>query len=246
MEFRFGMVAADTSRTRAYINALALADLVPEWVLVLGAPDGMPGQCKQNVETSGVPERWPEAKFDSAAPLIPLLENIGWKFSRSSSPNINDPEVIGLLKKSPLELFVYSGYGGALLRKEVLAIEKKFLHIHGGFLPDFKGSTTNYYSLLKNGSIGASAILLNEEIDSGPIIKRFSTTEKFDRLQLDHVYDSALRARILVSVLNSWKVENKFLTSGFSNEGGRTYFIIHPLLKHIAILSKRALSDDSN
>ena len=41
-----------------------------------------------------------------------------------------------------------------------LNIEKKFLHVHGGYLPDYKGSTTNYYSLINENTIGASAIFL--------------------------------------------------------------------------------------
>ena len=48
----------------------------------------------------------------------------------------------------------------------------KFLHIHGGYVPAFKGSTTNYYSLLAEGQLGASAIFLTEDLDSGPKLHR--------------------------------------------------------------------------
>ena len=47
-----------------------------------------------------------------------------------------------------------------LLKEKILDTGKKFLHIHGGYLPDYKGSTTNYYSLINENTIGASAIFL--------------------------------------------------------------------------------------
>ena len=44
-----------------------------------------------------------------------------------------------------------------ILRK-ILSLEKYYLHIHGGPLPQYRGSTTKYYSLLKSNTVGASAI----------------------------------------------------------------------------------------
>ena len=62
---------------------------------------------------------------------------------------MNDRETIEVIKNTDEQTLIYSGYGGTLLRAEVLGTGKKFLHIHGGYIPDYKGSTTNYYSVLK-------------------------------------------------------------------------------------------------
>ena len=56
------------------------------------------------------------------------------------------------------EVIIYSGYGGGIIGKRLLGIDKKFLHVHGGYLPDYPGSTTNYFSILKEDKVGASAI----------------------------------------------------------------------------------------
>ena len=57
------------------------------------------------------------------------------------------------LKEAGPEIIIYSGYGGVILKEKVLSQGKKFLHVHGGFLPQYKGSTTNYYSILNEGYI---------------------------------------------------------------------------------------------
>jgi methionyl-tRNA formyltransferase len=112
------------------------------------------------------------------------------------------------------------------------------LHVHGGFLPDYKGSTTNYYSILKENYIGASSIFLTPEIDSGPIIlrKKFNVPDK--RFEIDHFYDSAARARVLVESLK-FLLDNGVVKENFNKDSkGQVYYIIHPVLKAISIFGK--------
>ena len=146
---------------------------------------------------------------------------------------------MNILKKSSFNTFIYSGYGGVLLKKQILSIGKNFLHIHGGYLPDFKGSTTNYYSLIKENSIGASAIFLTQEIDSGPIFlrKKYQSPEKKEFI--DHIYDSAARAKVLIETLESFKKSGEFSPLKGEFKKGNTYYVIHNFLKNIEILSKR-------
>ena len=166
MSHEFGLIAADTSRTRAYLTAMESRGLLPAWVLLLDAdtPVAMPGQAAAGTSTGSADADWPEANFDPVAPLIPWLERLNLPFAVSGSCNINDPGVVELIAQAAPEVLVYSGYGGALLRDAVLATGKSFLHVHGGYLPEFKGSTTNYFSLLAEGAIGASAIFLTQRL----------------------------------------------------------------------------------
>lgn len=242
MSIEFGMIAADTSRTRAYLTALERFRLLPDWVLLLDAetPQAMPGQAASGTISSPINDpEWPEATFDPSAPLRPWLERLGVPFTVSGSRDINDPSVVNLIAKSVPEVLVYSGYGGALLRDAVLGIGKRFLHVHGGYLPDFKGSTTNYFSLLAEGSIGASAIFLTAEIDGGPVIRRHRFSPPLRRTHIDHVYDSAARASVLVETLQAWHLNGTWTFELPCNEGGDTYYVIHPVLKHLAILGGR-------
>lgn len=245
MQFKdIGMIAADTSRSKTYIQALARNEMLPAYVLLLehDSKNLLPGQQKiSNKPKSVITETapcWSEADFDSNKSLRALLDDFEIPYEVSPSTNVNDLPVIELLKSRPENVFIFSGFGGVLLRKAILDCGKNFLHVHGGFLPDYKGSTTNYYSLIEEGKMGASAIFLNEAIDSGPILLRKKFPPPADPEKIDHVYDSAARAKVLVDVLTKYKASKKWEFDLPNNEGGETFYIIHPVLKHIAILSR--------
>lgn len=241
-----GMIAGDTSRSRAYLQALARNDLLPNFLLVLehASDRPLPGQLdkvqahresERLVETD---ECWSEAHFDATQPIKVLLDKHGISYEVLASKDINDPLVIEAIARRPESTFIYSGFGGALLRKTVLSIGKNFLHVHGGYLPDFKGSTTNYFSLLLENTLGASAIFLTEEIDCGPVLFRRKFPSPSDRQAIDHIYDAGARAKVLVETLQNYQRCGTWEFKLPDNAGGETYYIIHPVLKHIAILDK--------
>ena len=68
---------------------------------------------------------------------------------------------------------------------------KNFIHCHPGKLPQYKGSTTIYYSILRENKIYCSAIVLNKNIDEGDVL----FTEKFpipnNIFSIDKNYDEA-------------------------------------------------------
>lgn len=250
------MVAADSSRTRAYLYALARHDLLPAHVVVLEnrTAELLPGQADDKVAAESEVARgvvdealakappsakddcWSEVRFDMTRPLHGLLDALGVPWTAAPDKNINAPDVVAMIAARPESVFIYSGYGGVLLRADVLSAGKRFLHVHGGYLPDFKGSTTNYYSLLDEGQMGASAIFLTAEIDSGPILsrRRFPAPER--RGEIDHVYDSAARAKVLVDTLAARAPTGDWRPELDNSAEGDTYYIIHPVLKHLAIL----------
>ena len=119
---------------------------------------------------------------------------------------------------------------------------KRFLHVHGGYLPDYKGSTTNYYSLLDGNNMGATSIFLSEEIDSGPILVKKQFPAPDDRKDIDHFYDSILRAKVLVDTLKEYSMNGKFIFGENTNGKGETYYIIHPVLKTAYLLINNFLS----
>jgi methionyl-tRNA formyltransferase len=239
------MIAADTTRSRAYIQAMIKHDLIPNCVVVLEnkSEQHRPGQISGS-EAYGIKsdfgdldDCWSEANFNPDESLKVTMEKINVSYLESGTGDINDPAVVDILQNRSEQVFIYSGFGGVLLRKDVLNTGKKFLHVHGGYLPDYKGSTTNYYSLISENTIGASSLFLNQEIDSGSIIERKKFPPPPDREQIDHVFDSAARAKILVETLENYCVEGEWSFQSPENIEGETYYIIHPVLKHIAILS---------
>lgn len=218
------MVAADTTRTRYYLDQLIKNDLLPGYILLLLNSDKelLPGQKNSAVEGG----------------IIQLLDNMKIKYDIAPNGNINSPEVVSLISSRAEQVFIFSGFGGALLRNNILSIGKKFLHVHGGYLPDYKGSTTNYYSLIDENTIGASSIFLTNEIDGGPVLIRRKFSAPKDRSEIDHIYDSEARSKVLIETLNNYAKYGKWNFELGNNKGGETFYIIHPVLKHLAILGE--------
>lgn len=246
-----GMIAADTTRTKAYIQALIRNKIFPKYVLLfINEEDALlPGQINDSTvfEQEIFLEQnkdncWSEEKFDPVTSVQNLLESEKLPYEISPSQNINDQEVIKLISGRPESVFIFSGFGGVLLRKNILDTGKNFLHVHGGYLPSYKGSTTNYYSLLEDDSMGASSIFLTEKIDSGPVLLRRKFPAPDNRKDIDHVYDSAARAKVLIETLQCYIESGKWSFELENNKGGETFYIIHPVLKHIAILSDDKVS----
>ena len=139
------MVCGDTSRARCYLQALTARNLNPAACIVLpdeGKP--LPGQNAKGNAIPSLQASWgtfyPDLSVRSTChekniPVIQAPEN-----------NINSDASISLLAKHSASVYIYAGFGGVLLRKQVLRCGKPFLHVHGGWLPDYKGSTTNHYS----------------------------------------------------------------------------------------------------
>lgn len=216
-----GMIAADTSRTIAYLDELINNNFLPNHVIVLLNTDSKlkPGQKNSESQDN----------------LLNLLKKANISYSISPNSNINSNEVIEKINERQESIFIYSGFGGVLLKDGVLEAAK-FLHVHGGFLPHYKGSTTNYYSLIDENTVGASSIFLTKDIDCGPVIYRENFPPPDDRTSIDHEYDSEVRAKVLIKTLRNYIEDNRFNFQLEENMGGETYYIIHPVLKHISIL----------
>ena len=225
---KIGMILADTYRTKCYLRALIKNKLSVNYALIL--------LNSKNTIIAG------QKKITSKNEIVKLLKEAKINFEVINNTNINDNKVIERIKKRSEKVFIFSGYGGVILSEKLLNIGKKFLHVHGGYLPDYKGSTTNYYSLINENKLGASAIFLTKDIDSGPILLRKKFAAPKNRKLIDYKYDSEIRSRVLISCLKTyislkkWKFEKK------NNLGGETFFIIHPVLKHLAILSNRKIT----
>lgn len=231
-------VAADTARSRAYAQAMEQAGLLPAHALLLcaaaggrsiGSAPAAAGERRPDVAACGL-------RFAPEEPVAETLARAGVPATPVPSTDMNGPEVAAALAARPETLAIFSGPGGVILRAGVLGLGKRFLHVHGGWLPDYKGSTTNYYNLLEDGGCGASAILMTEAIDSGPILARRRFPRPADPQALDYVHDPLFRARVLLDALETIAREGGADFRAADNAGGRTFYIMHPVLRHVAIL----------
>ncbi len=84
---------------------------------------------------------------------------------------LRDPEFIENLKKHDCDIFVVIAYG-KIISEEILNIPKhKSLNIHGSLLPKLRGSCPIETAILNDEKItGATIILMDKEMDHGPIV----------------------------------------------------------------------------
>ena len=171
--------------------------------------------------------------FDISKSVRELLVEHNISFKEFNFVDINNPLLIDYVKNSDIDYFVFTG--GGILRSEILDAGSKFIHLHPGIVPNYRGSTCFYYSILNENNCGVTCFVMDENLDTGKIIlqKTFSPPS---HIFIDEIYDPFIRSEVLVQVLQN----NLLHTGNFSEQdpdSGETYYIIHPVLKHIAILS---------
>lgn len=211
---QIAMLAAETARTRAYLLALAAQRLLPSHLILLRQPG-----------TSG--------KFDIGS----LARSFEMNMTEVEAADINDPAVVNAVAAWSQVYVIFSGPAGAIVRKPLFETGKKFIHVHPGRLPEFRGSTTIYYSLLAENKVEATALLLDEVIDAGPVIGRAAFDPPADRRMIDGDYDPDIRAQLLAKVVREFSERGRFDEIEQPAESGETFYIIHPVLKHLAILA---------
>lgn len=237
-----GLLAANTSRTRAYLAAFKRSKLIPSFAVIYETKSEKQKLGQADVSDSQydylVAEDDPtyQLDIDYVNSIESMIESLGIEYVKVLTDNINSTLIMKEIQASDCHTFIYSGYGGQLVSDGLLELGVNFLHVHGGFLPDFPGSTANYYSILSNQNIGASAIFLTNKLDAGPLLNRQVFDTPKSKSLLDHKFDGCARAEVLISTLKDYEKSGSWniIDSGLMT---RPFFVIHPVLKHIAILS---------
>jgi methionyl-tRNA formyltransferase len=227
------LLAAQTARSQAYLQALVASGLYPETVIILGE-DG-PVQSQEQAQLSN----WQGIVLpDLTEPISATCERAGIAVRRSPESDVNSDATIRSIRDAAPEIVIYSGVGGQIVSARALRCGPKFLHMHSGWLPEYRGSTTLYYALLNGELPGVTALFLDATIDTGPVVARRHYPKPPPGLDLDRVYDAAIRADLLVKVMHEYAVNDAIASMEVQNpEEGGTYYVIHPVLKHVAILS---------
>jgi len=225
-----------TSRSQGYIQALIEYDLKPDQILLFGSPKGnLPGQCEKHRRTHDY-EQGSLFYPDLTVALMDTLNSNNWIYNHLECNHINDPLIYESIINISPDLIIYSGYGSQIVGQTLINSKIPFLHIHSGWLPDYKGSTTLYYSWLKENYCGASAILMDEQIDHGNIVKRKQYPVPPQDIDPDHIYDVAIRADLLIIALKEFLESGRFKNPLQQQLTGTEYYVIHPVLKHLVRL----------
>jgi len=237
----FIAILANTARSQAYLQTLLKENLKPIEVFILDDNnEKYLGKISNKTEISKDNKQSYAFKFAVMNPeedLITTLSKTDIPYTIINTPDINSKDVHLAISKSDIKLVIISVYAGQILKSKILSLRKKYIHVHSGKLPQYRGSTTLYYSLLEQNKVAASAIIINEGIDTGDIICIKEFDFNFDPKLIDLIFDPLLRAVVLIYALKH--LSKKYKKSMLQNiSDGEDYFIIHPLLKHVAILKE--------
>ena len=132
--------------------------------------------------------------------ILSLSKKVSHNVEIIRSDSINHHSVIKKMEILSPEFTIYSGFGGQIVCPELLSVSR-FLHAHAGWLPDYRGSTTSYYSLIDRNDCAVSVIELSPEIDKGDILSRKRYNPPELGMDIDYVYDNQIRASLLTETL---------------------------------------------
>lgn len=228
-----GMLVVSNNRTKAYLQNIKKSGLIPSICIIM---DNNPSLLENEVLFYKPSDLEPEY-FDLNEPILYTIKKMNIPYIILKTNNVNSLEVIEQLENIFQKYIIVSGFSGQILQSELFNIDKKYIHIHSGILPNYRGSTTIYYSLISENKCGATAIFLDKKIDTGDIILSKTFEINKDTPNIDTIYDPFIRSQVLVDVLEKYMLTNSFKCTKQNYLDGETFFIIHPILKHIAILS---------
>ena len=216
----FSLILAPTIRSKCYLFYLKKNGLIPKKIFFLNSKLQ---RCK--VKKHDLIAFDPQASFKN---LFVGLKSEVFILKGNINSNFNWK----IIKKQRIKYFIYSGLPGVILSKKFFGIDKTFIHVHGGSLPEYKGSTTFYYSILKREDFKVTSLILNPNIDSGTILirKKFNLPKNID---IDYIYDPYTRSQVLIETIKKFPLLKKKNHNRIKDVNH--YYVIHPVLKHIAL-----------
>lgn len=232
------MLAAPSNRSRIYLDLLKRNHLLPERVILLNDPSVETPEQRSRSEIEGpVDEVLPEdPDLDPRGTVAERLTESGIPYESFDTLDPNEPQIVNAVAELDQSYLIYSGPGGTILESELLNTGPDFIHVHSGWLPEYRGSTTIYYSLLNGDGCGVSAFLMNENIDEGNILKREVYPPPTDPETIDLYCDPWIRAKLLVDLIDQYDRNKEFSRMVQDSTAGETYHIIHPVLKYLSVM----------
>lgn len=231
------LLCGETNRAKAYLNVLKGMKQINVHVILYGynesyqiqPPITLDSQTEEYLEEIGV--KAPDFNLST----LQCLSEIGFSHTVMKEKDVNSDEVLEAINKVDAQYVVFGGYGGQILSSAHFNNRKKYIHCHPGWLPQERGSTTIYYSLLKNRPPSVTAFFMSAEIDKGGLIIRESFPIPSNIINFDVFGDNLMRAETLKRALQNLLKDN--FEPFYSNASDEEHYVIHPLLKHIGLLT---------
>ncbi|GHG69368.1 hypothetical protein GCM10010919_19260 [Alishewanella longhuensis] len=231
---RPGFIYFPGCRASAYLDMMQQCQLPPRCIIMLQNP--LAQQGLNAAAAHPLIDQFYNPNIDVAAYCkqhqIPLIY--------CNATSINAAELATVLLAQPTRCWLFSG--GGIVKKTLLDHDLEFIHVHPGQLPEVRGSTCFYYSLLHDHSLAATAFMLAQELDSGPVLygQHFTINVPPPLISsdfIDYVVDPFIRAQTLKPLWQQWPSEVLTLSrQTFSKApSDRPCFVMHPVLRALAM-----------
>lgn len=231
-----GMIFQDSLRSRAYLAAFKNLGICPREVIVLESSQAIPDGLEAEANKYGYEEQYLNFSFEP----LEFFEQQSISVHFAHAKSINAEAVRASLCNSSPNIHNWIFTGGGIVKKTILDVGKALIHVHPGIVPDFRGSTCFYYSLLEKGNVGATAFFMEEGLDTGPVLakRQFDVNVRIEKDQpyfLDYILDPFIRMKTLEVVLQKFSSDQLCRGEKQSLTSHHPYFVMHPLLRKLAI-----------
>ena len=227
---KLGIILTPDNRSKAYIQKLVKNNITLNSILFMNDNKREKSYSEDIIKISK------KNGFDISKSVKDTLTGNNLTFKEFNVVDINHQDLVKHIENNEEGFLIFTG--GGILKKEILNSGVKFIHFHPGIVPNYRGSTCFYYSIIDEGNCGVTAYIMDEKLDTGDIVyqKKFN---KPNHIFVDDVYDPFIRSETLVELIKKDILKKNNFKKNNPLEG-ETFFIIHPVLKHISILSSQS------
>jgi hypothetical protein len=228
-----GVLLLPSIRSLAYLDVLRSLDWIPQEVVLLQGNISHLDAVRAEDRQFGYSGKY----FDLSLDMQSYLKNVPDVICVEGN-DVNSPAVRQALKRCLSQDFLFTG--GGILTPETLRQGKSFLHCHPGWVPDYRGSTCFYYSMLAENALGATAFLMDEQIDTGAVLgrSRFRYNLRVSSAQplfVDYILDPHIRACTLRKALLSRLKTGHWTGLPQEADNRPAFFVMHPWLRHLTL-----------
>ena len=166
--------------------------------------------------------------------LYKMLRRYKIKYEIVPYNTINDEHILSLLKEVDCKYIILNARG--ILKEPLFKIGKVFINAHKGELPYFRGSSATKWSYLIDNSMGATVHVMDEGIDTGPIIKtKQYKVPVFSEPGQIGIFEAFIVSDLLSETMRSFYTKGSIETKKQNADDGNTYFVAHPVIRKIFI-----------
>ena len=139
-----GILASQSNRARLYLQRMAQRDMLPSVAVFLEDPES---RTVENVAKERTPARLRTVEadgetYDLECDVADWLETHGVPVQRIEARDPNHAAVVAAVEQATAEVMIYAGPVAYILREPMLSLVKRFLQVHPGIVPNYRGSTT--------------------------------------------------------------------------------------------------------